>query len=85
MPKGLTQNEVKEYLKTIGFELIVCIEYDGIQHFEPIERFGGKEEFSRTKIRDNIKTQYCKDNNIKLIRIPYWDFDNIEMILKKQF
>ena len=63
----------------------ICIEYDGIQHFEPIERFGGKEEFSRTKIRDNIKTQYCKDNNIKLIRIPYWDFDNIEMILKNNF
>ena len=36
------------------------------------------------KIKDNIKTQYCKDNNIKLIRIPYWDFDNIEEILKKE-
>ena len=30
------------------------------------------------------KTQYCNDNNIKLIRIPYWDFNNIEKILKKE-
>lgn len=34
--------------------------------------------------RDNIKTEYCKDNNITLIRIPYWDFNNIENILKEK-
>ena len=28
--------------------------------------------------------QYCKDNNIKLIIIPYFEFDNIEKILKKE-
>ena len=27
---------------------------------------------------------FCKKNNIKLIRIPYWDFKNVEMILKKE-
>ena len=30
------------------------------------------------------KTQYCKENNIKLIRIPYWEFDNIEEILNRE-
>ena len=33
---------------------------------------------------DTIKTKYCEDNNIKLIRIPYWEFDNIENILIKE-
>ena len=33
------------------------------------------------KRNDNIKTEYCKNNNIKLIRIPYWEFDNIEQII----
>jgi hypothetical protein len=32
--------------------------------------------------RDEIKNQYCKDHEITLIRIPYWEFDNIEEILK---
>ena len=44
----------------------------------------GYDEFVNSKIRDTIKTKYCKDNNIKLIRIPYWDFNNIEKILKKE-
>ena len=36
------------------------------------------------KHRDSIKTRYCKDNNIKLIRIPYWEFNDIEKILIKE-
>lgn len=41
-------------------------------------------EFEKTQKHDEIKTQYCIDHNIHLIRIPYWDFDNIEEILKKE-
>jgi hypothetical protein len=47
------------------------IEYDGIQHYEPIESFGGQKALEGTKIRDEIKNTYCKDNNIKMIRISY--------------
>ena len=61
-----------------------CIEYDGEQHFKPIEFYGGEDEYLKCKERDNIKTQYCKDKNIKLIRIPYWEFNNIENILKQK-
>ena len=61
-----------------------CIEYDGIQHFEVVDYFGGLDGFITTKIRDTIKNEYCKSKNIKLIRIPYWGFDNIENILKKE-
>lgn len=65
-------------------DLNICIEYDGIQHFEAVEYFGGEKRFKENKIKDSIKTKYCLDNNIKLIRIPYWEFDNIENILKQQ-
>lgn len=52
-------------------ELNVCIEYDGRQHFEPIIGLGGENAFKNQKIRDKIKTEYCEENGIKLIRIPY--------------
>lgn len=49
----------------------IAIEYNGRQHYEPVSRFGGTDEFVNIQIRDNIKTQYCLDNKIKLIRIRY--------------
>ncbi len=60
-----------------------CIEFDGIQHFEPIEFFGGEESFKRLKQNDSIKTQYCEENYIDLIRIKYTQVDDIENILSK--
>lgn len=47
------------------------IEYDGIQHFKPIEYFGGKEEFENRQIRDAMKDEYCRRHDVTLIRIPY--------------
>jgi very-short-patch-repair endonuclease len=61
----------------------VCIEFDGRQHYEPIDAFGGVEEYKITKKRDEIKNNYCEDNNIKLIRIPYWNIKNAKEILIK--
>ncbi|WP_156876155.1 hypothetical protein [Clostridium kluyveri] len=57
----------------------IVIEYDGIQHFKPSFN---KKEFKNIKINDETKNNYCKDNNIKLLRIPYWEFNNIETILE---
>lgn len=48
-----------------------CIEYDGQQHFKPIKYWGGEDSFNILKKHDSIKTKYCNDNNINLIRIPY--------------
>lgn len=48
-----------------------CIEFDGIQHFQPIEYFGGQSGFDELKIRDAIKTNYCVQNNIPLLRLDY--------------
>ncbi len=64
-------------------ELNLCIEFDGIQHYKPVEHFGGQENFKLTKKRDEIKNKYCADNNIRLIRIAYFDIDNIKTILDK--
>ena len=49
----------------------MCIEYDGLQHYRPIERFGGDEGFLKRQENDNIKTNYCIEHDIQLIRIPY--------------
>lgn len=49
----------------------LCIEYDGIQHFEPIEIFGGENAFNKQQYNDSIKTNYCLSNNIILLRIAY--------------
>ena len=59
------------------------IEFDGKQHFQP-ERFNNyimKEEalsiFVKTKQHDEFKNQWCKDNNVPLIRIPYTHLDDL--------
>ena len=56
----------------------ICIEYDGRQHFEKVFN---DQDFEKTKINDQIKTNFCYNNDIKLIRIPYWDYDNISYII----
>lgn len=50
----------------------ICIEYDGIQHYKPIDFFGGESEFGKNKLRDKIKDQFCILNKIKLVRLPYF-------------
>jgi len=48
-----------------------CIEYNGIQHYIPIEYFGGIEKFKINKKRFKIKKEFCEKNNIKLLIIKY--------------
>ena len=75
-----------KYKRVLSFDFYlhnynICIEYDGAQHFKSVAFYGGDTGFKLRLKRDNIKTQYCIDNNIDLIRIPYYDYDNIETIL----
>ncbi len=65
-----------KHIKTLPFDFYIeakniCIEYDGIQHFEPIEIMGGQKRYNEQKIKDQIKNEYCSKNNIRLIRIRY--------------
>ena len=64
----------------------LCIEYDGIQHYEPVRFYGDSIEederkFKITQEHDEIKNRYCEENNINLLRIPYWESKNIETII----
>ncbi len=61
--------------------LNTCIEFDGIQHFQPVEHFGGLESYERLKKNDKIKNDYCEDNYINIIRIKYDQLDRINEIL----
>lgn len=61
--------------------LNVAIEYQGIQHYEPIEHFGGEESLKELQKRDQIKVDYCKANHIKLYTISYKE--DIETALSK--
>lgn len=47
------------------------IEYDGEQHYKPVELFGGESSYKETVKRDNIKNEYCKKYNIPLLRLKY--------------
>ena len=62
-----------------------CIEFDGIQHFEPIDYFGGEKALKEVQRRDGIKTIYCKEKGIKLLRIRYDEDveEKLNSILKK--
>ena len=57
-----------------------CIEFDGEQHFKSMKFFGGEKSFEKNKIRDLIKNEYCKNNNIKLIRIKFNENIDDELI-----
>ena len=48
-----------------------CIEFDGKQHYEPMEFFGGVKAYEYLKNNDRIKSDYCEENYIDLIRIRY--------------
>jgi hypothetical protein len=63
--------------------LNLAIEYDGEGHYIPIDFGGGDPEYhlQQTQIRDKIKTQYCIDNNIHLLRIPYWEKENFKDLI----
>jgi hypothetical protein len=64
----------------------ILIEADGEGHYIPIRRGTMTDEetsimFEKIKLHDEIKTNYCKENNIPLIRIPYWEKDNLKYYL----
>lgn len=83
-----------KYINTLHFDfaifynnnLLGLVEYDGKQHFEPIDFFGGQNGFELTKVRDEIKNSYCITHNIPLLRLPYTlSFDNIKKELYEYY
>ena len=59
----------------------LIIEFDGEQHFKPMDYFGGEKLFKMQQKYDIIKNDYAKTNKIQLIRIPYNRLNDIQNIL----
>ena len=61
----------------------ILIEYQGEQHFHSIKFFGGETKYLKQIENDNIKREFCKNNNFILLEIEYFNYNNIEDILNK--
>lgn len=65
----------------------ILVEYDGEFHYKPIKKYKNEplkyaqERFEKQKEHDRLKNEYAHNNGVNLLRIPYWDFDDIEEIL----
>lgn len=81
--KDIEQLPYDFYIESLN----LLIEYDGEQHFHPIKFFGGEEKFSLLKKHDTIKNNFAKENNILLLRIPFFDYEkiSIEYLKRKYF
>jgi hypothetical protein len=64
-------------------EYDTVIEYNGLQHYEPIAVFGGINGLIQTQKRDLIKYVYLESNKIKLIIIRYDNNDVEDYLLEK--
>lgn len=77
-------NEINYYydFALIKEEKVICfIEYDGILHFiqDSYHGWNNEENWEKTQQNDAIKNNYALEKNIPLIRIPYTDFDKIDL------
>ncbi len=61
-------------------EFNLLIEFQGEHHYIPIKRWGGEEKLKVVQHRDELKKQYCKDNNIRLLEVPYFDKNYITTV-----
>lgn len=59
----------------------ICIEYNGEQHYNNLRNnFRCGVEYIQNN--DKIKLKYCKENNVKLLIIPFYEFNNIDTLIK---
>ena len=85
--KKEVSDETLQYKKKLRFDFGIYennkikyfIEYDGIQHFKQSGGWYTKEKVYFTQFKDKLKNQWCKDNNIPLIRIPYTAYDTLSI------
>lgn len=60
----------------------LLIEFDGRQHFEPIEYWGGEEGFKTRQFYDSLKNSFAEENGFKLLRFNYLQS---EEVIEKEF
>jgi hypothetical protein len=84
----IDHNCVSDLGKNLPFDFYIpniktLIEYDGRQHQEPVDLFGGEIAYNKLKITDNLRNKWCDENGFKLIRIKYNDVnDGLEEFYK---
>lgn len=57
----------------------ILIEYQGMQHYQTNDHFGGKKQFEKQQYHDNLKREYAKNNGYKLLELKY-TLDSQELI-----
>ncbi len=72
----------------LSYDVFVCgeniaIEYQGKQHFEPVEIFGGEKQFETQQERDQLKARLSEENGVKLVYVNYWEDISIELLKDK--
>lgn len=60
----------------------IILEYDGIYHTKSVPYFGGEAQLKKVKERDKQKNEWCKNNNITLVRVPYTELGHIGAFLE---
>lgn len=79
-PKWLGRQHLDVYIPKYN----IALEYQGAQHYRPVEFFGGVEAFEKTKERDRIKKEKCEANNCHLIYVDEgYDFDELVITIKE--
>ena len=61
----------------------VAIEYQGKQHFEPVEFFGGQRAYENLQKRDQLKAKLSIENGVRLVYINYWEEITPDLIIKR--
>lgn len=80
-PKWLGRQHVDVWIP----EHKIGIEYQGAQHFQPVEFFGGEENLKENNRRDNLKKEKFKKNNAVLIEVfPNYNFEEVRKTIEKQ-
>lgn len=72
----------------MSYDIFICglnvaIEYQGKQHFEPVEIFGGEEHFKEQTYRDKLKKKLSFQNGVSLVYINYWEDISPDLIKEK--
>lgn len=59
----------------------LLIEFDGRQHYGNSKHWGGADKLAETQRHDRIKSRFAAEHGYRLVRIPYWESENIDDIL----
>lgn len=90
--KGVIYQHRPDFLRIgnrqLSYDVYICklniaIEYQGKQHFEPVEIFGGEEAFKKQQERDKLKRELSVQKGVHLIYINYWEDITTELIENK--